>query len=534
MENVSFWPADETEPVLDTTIGSVLRATAARHPDALAVVDGDDTGRSRTYAGLLADATRIAAALLDRFRPGERVALWGPSSPDWMAVEYGAALAGLALVTVNPGLKAAELDYVLRQSQAAGICLTAEHHGNPMARWLAEVAPGLPALREQLPLAGWEQWAPPATGTVALPAVAPDDLAQIHFTSGTTGRPKAAMLHHRGVTNNMRFNAQRIGLGPGEVFLNPTPMFHVGGAVLANLTALAAGACLVPLRRFGPDRVLDLVDELGVAVILGVPTMFFDLIGRQRERPCGLDTLRVLLVGGSVASPDLVRTLQEEFGVSVRNVYGQTECGSIIASTVAGDSVADLAESVGRPMPQIAVKITGPSGSVVPCGTPGELCVRGYQVMHGYAGMPAETAAAFDGAGWLRTGDLCTADERGYLKIVGRVKDMIISGGENIFPAEIEDVLRGHAAVADVAVVGVPDTRLGEVVAAAVVLTAAGAATSGELATFAAGLLSREKVPRRWMFTPGLPLTTTGKVSKPELREAFAAGAEPAASPFGS
>jgi fatty-acyl-CoA synthase len=532
---MSFWPADEAEPVLDTTIGSVLRATAARYPDALAVVDGDDTARSRSYAGLLADATRIAAALLDRFRPGERVALWGPSSPDWMAFEYGAALAGLGLVTVNPGLKAGELDYVLRQSRAAGICLAAEHQGNPMSRWLEAVAPGLPALREQLPLAAWADWAPPlASGDAELPEVRPDDLAQVHFTSGTTGRPKAAMLHHRGVTNNMRFNAQRMGLGPGEVFLNPTPMFHVGGAVLANLTALAAGACLVPLRRFDPGRVLDLIGDLGVAAILGVPTMFFDLIGRQRERPREVGSLRVLLVGGSVASPELVRTLQQEFGVSVRNVYGQTECGSIIASTVAGDPVADLAESVGRPMPQIAVKITDPAGVIVPCGTPGELCVRGYQVMHGYAGMPAETTAAFDGSGWLRTGDLCTADERGYLRIVGRVKDMIISGGENIFPAEIEDVLRRHDAVADVAVVGVPDERLGEVAGAAVVLTGTPEVTGEELAAFAAGLLSREKVPRRWLFVASLPQTPSGKVRTPELREAFTDVGKAEASPFGS
>jgi fatty-acyl-CoA synthase len=341
------------------------------------------------------------------------------------------------------------------------------------------------------------------------------------------------MLHHRGVTNNMRFNAQRLGLGPGEKFLNPTPMFHVGGAVLANLTALAAGACLVPLRRFDPDRVLDLIGELGVAAILGVPTMFFDLIGRQRARPREAGSLRVVLVGGSVAAPELVRTLQEMLQVSVRNVYGQTECGSIIASTVAGDSIADLAESVGRPMPQIAVKVTDPSGVIVPCGTPGELCVRGYQVMHGYAGMPAETAAAFDGAGWLRTGDLCTADERGYLRIVGRVKDMIISGGENIFPAEIEDVLRRHDAVADVAVVGVPDERLGEVAGAAVVLTAAGAASAAELAAFAAGRLSREKVPRRWLFVAALPLTPTGKVAKPELGVALAGQEMADTSPFG-
>jgi fatty-acyl-CoA synthase len=519
---LAAWPADESAPVLDTTIGSVLRQTAVDHPDAWAVVDGDAAERRWSYDELLTNAERIAVGLLSRFRPHERVALWGPSSPEWLVVEYGAALAGIELVTVNPGLKAEELLYVLQQSRAVGVCLVDEFRANPMRQWLELVAGDLPGLREQLPLTDWVSWSPATVpGSASWPEVRPDDVCQIHFTSGTTGRPKGAMLHHRGVTNNMRFHRDRLGLGARDVLLNPTPMFHVGGAVLANLTALAGAACLVPVSRFDPGRVLDLIPGLGVTAMLGVPTMFLDLVDEQTRSDREVGSLRLLMIGGSLASPDLIRALQRAFGASVRNVYGQTECGSIIATTVGEDSVADIAGTVGRAMPQIAIKIVDRDDKVVPCGVPGQLCVRGYQVMHGYTEMPAETAEAFDADGWLRTGDVCEADERGYLRIVGRVKEMIIRGGENIFPAEIEDALRRHPAVADVAVVGVPDRRLGEVVGAAVRLVAPGGATVEDLRQFTVTHLSREKVPVHWLVLDEFPLTGSGKVRKPELRDLF-------------
>ncbi|HWE57426.1 MAG TPA: AMP-binding protein [Acidimicrobiales bacterium] len=519
MPELSYWPADRSSPVLDTTIGSVLRDTAARLPDAWAVIDGDAPDRRCTYAQLLGDAERIATGLLSRFQPGERVAIWGPSSPEWLKIEYGAALAGLGLVTVNPGLKSGELRYVLEQSGAVGIILVDEFRGNPMRQWLDLVSGELPRLRDVLPLHDWKSWAGTTRDGVEWPEVRPDDLVQIHFTSGTTGRPKGAMLHHRGVTNNMRFHKDRLGLVPGDIFLNPTPMFHVGGAVLANLTALNAGACLVPVQRFDAATVLDLIPELGVDAMIGVPTMYIDLVAEHDRRPRPTDSLRVVMVGGSLASPDLIQTLQTVFGASVRNVYGQTECGSIIATTVGDDTVADIAGTVGRPMPQIDVKVVDREGQVVACGAPGELCVRGYEVMHGYCDMPVETKEALDEDGWLRTGDVCTADERGYIRIVSRVKEMIIRGGENIFPAEIEDVIRRHPAVADVAVVGVADSRLGEVVGAVVRL--AGRATIEDLRGFAAGLLSREKVPAHWRIVDSFPLTASGKVRKQDLRDTF-------------
>lgn len=522
MTRMSYWPADESMPVLESTIGSVLRDTAARQPQAWAVIDGDDpSGRRWTYRQLLADAERIAAGLLSRFKPGERVALWGPSSPEWLEIEYGAALAGIGVVTVNPGLKAEELHYVLCQSNAVGIILVDEFRGNPMRQWLEQITGSLPQLRADLPLVAWQSWAKTPDEHAEWPNVQPDDVVQIHFTSGTTGRPKGAMLHHRGVTNNMRFHKDRLGLVPGDIFLNPTPMFHVGGAVLANLTSLAAGACLVPVQRFDPAQVLDLIPELDVNAMIGVPTMYIDLLAEHARRPRRAESLRVVMVGGALASPDLITSLQTRFGASVRNVYGQTECGSIIATTVGDDTVADIAETVGRPMPRIEVKVVDRDGAVVPCGEPGELCVRGYEVMHGYCDMPMETKEALDEDGWLRTGDVCTADERGYLRIVSRVKEMIIRGGENIFPAEIEDVLRRHPAVADVAVVGVPDGRLGEVVGAAVRLD--GTATEEELRLFATGLLSREKVPQHWRIVDAFPLTASGKVRKQDLKDTFKA-----------
>ncbi len=525
---LSEWPADKRLPVLDTTIGSLLRKAALAAPQSVALVDGSATGSRRrwTYAQLLEAAEQLGTGLLARFAPGERIALWAPNSPEWVVFEYGAALAGITLVTVNPAFKTKELEFVLRQSNAAGICYVEEHRGNPMQRWLDEVRPGLADLREVLPLIGWETWAPPTTedlphSSPAFPSVTADDVAMIVYTSGTTGVPKGAMLHHRGITNNMRFHAIRLKMGGGDVFVSPIPLFHVGGACMAALTALAAGAALVLLDTFNPDLTLELIETERATAMIGVPTMFIDVLSRLEASGRDVSSMRLIMIGGAPSSPDLIRQLEYSFAASVRNSYGQTESASIICATEEGDSPEDVAETVGRAFPQVELKIVDRRGATVARGGPGELWARGYQVMAGYFRLEAQTAEAVDGDGWLHTGDVCTMDERGYVRVVGRVKEMIIRGGENLFPKEIEEAVRAHPGVLDVAVVGVPDARLGEVVAA-FVRTAPGAAVNGhELTASLRSLLSREKVPEHWRFVESFPLTASGKVQKHELRKMF-------------
>ncbi len=333
--SASFSPKDESLPVLDTTVGSVLRATAGRAPQSIAVVDGSAPGRPRrTWLQLLGDAERMAVGLLQRFEPGEAVALWAPSSAEWLIFEYGAALAGLTMVPLNPAFRSAELEYVLDRSGAAGVCLVEEFRGNPMGRTLEEVRPRLRRLRHVLTLDHWETWAG-AEGTepLAFPQVNPDDVAQIQFTSGTTGFPKGAMLHHRGITNNMRYNMLRTGMHAGDVFLSPVPMFHVGGAVMANLTALSAGSALVSAQSFSAGLALELIESEAATVMIGVPTMFIDMLAHPALAERDVASMRLMMIGGAGASPDLIRQLETTFGASVRNSYGQTECGSIIAAT---------------------------------------------------------------------------------------------------------------------------------------------------------------------------------------------------------
>lgn len=293
----SYWPLDPADVVVESTVASLLRETAARQPDATALLEpADEGGRRWTYRELEAAADARAYRLLEMFEPGERIALWAPTSADWLLTEYAAALAGLVLVTVNPALQVAELRHVLSASGAVGVVLVDEHRGHPMRAVLDEVRPSLPALREVLPLLGTD-WSPTGAGR-SLPVPRPDDVAQIHFTSGTTGVPKGAMLHHRGITNNMRFHASVLGMTGDDVFISPVPMFHVGGAVMANLTALNAGATLAPVRSWDAGRVLRLIESERATAIIGVPTMFLDLLAHPDLARRDVSSIRLALGGG--------------------------------------------------------------------------------------------------------------------------------------------------------------------------------------------------------------------------------------------
>ena len=522
----SYWPADTSEQVLDTTVGGVLRASAAAAPDRLAMVGGlpDPAGRKRwTYAGLLADAEQAARALAVRFAPGERVAAWAPNLPEWIILEYAAALAGLVLVTVNPALRPAELGYVLNQSGAAGIFLVPEYR-SPMAKFLDEVRPDVPGLREVVLFTEWDDFLSTAPAVADLPQVQSGDVAQIQYTSGTTGFPKGAELHHRGLTNNARFYAQRIGLQPGEVYVNPMPMFHTSGCAMGVLGSAQTLAAHVPVLAFDPALMLELLETERSAVFCAVPTMMIALLEHPDIGTRNLSALRVAVSGGSPVPAGLVRRVEERLAVRFSIVFGTTECSPLLTQVHPDAPAERRAETLGTPLPQAEVKIGDlTTGEPVPPGQVGELCTRGYLVMRGYHDAPDATALAIDAHRWYHTGDLASMDADGYVRIEGRVKDMIIRGGENIYPREIEDVLFGHPAVAEVAVVGVADEHWGEVVAAFVRITPGEPQPAPEdLRAYCRETLAPYKTPLHWVFVDDFPMTPSGKIQKFRLREELA------------
>ena len=527
----SYWPADSSEPLWETTVGGALRQVAGEIPDQVALVSGmaNPADRRRwTYRRLLTEAEAVARALLARFEPGERVAVWAPNIPEWVLLQYGAALAGLVLVTVNPAYRKDELAYVLRQSGSVGIFLLPDYRGNPMAASLDEVRGELPDLRDVVLFTEWEDFVAggrASAAVAALPDVKPDDAAMILYTSGTTGFPKGAVLHHRGIVNDARAASRNYGLGPGETFLTPMPFFHAGGCVLGVIGSMATRGVLVAPMAFEPGLMLELIETERAVGTGGVPTMLIACMEHPDFATRDVSSLRVVVSGGAPVPADLVRRIEAALGARFSIVFGQTECSAVATQTRLDDTPEDKAQTVGQPLPHVEVKITDEFGATVAPGTLGELCIRGYLVMHGYHDKPEATAEAIDADSWLHTGDLATMDARGYCRIEGRLKDMIIRGGENIYPREIEAVLFGHPSVADVAVVGVPDERWGEQVAAFVrPADPAARPSTSQLHAHVRDQMAHYKVPKYWLFVEEFPLTGSGKVQKFVLRERFLKG----------
>jgi fatty-acyl-CoA synthase len=522
----SFWPADLSEALIRTTVGQLVRDAASDAPDVTALVAGhpDPTRRRRwTYAELLRDAERTGRALLARFEPGERVAVWAPNIPEWVLLELGAALAGLVLVTVNPAYREQELAYVLGQSRCAGIFSVAEYRGNPMAVTLDRVALECPELREQVDFAGWDDFLS-AGRSGALPAVDPSDAVQIQYTSGTTGFPKGAVLQHLGITNNARFTMQRMGVDPGDIYVHAMPMFHTGGCVMSTLGPISVRGTHVLGHGFDAGLLLELIETEQASSMLGVPTMLIALMEHPDLSRRDLTSLRRVCSGGATVPAELVRRIESTLGVEFTIVFGQTESSPVITQTRPTDTEADKAESIGQPLPHTEVRIAEPgTNRTVPRGTMGELCTRGYLVMKGYFELADKTAQAIDDDGWLHTGDLCSMDSRGYFHIEGRLKDMIIRGGENIYPREIEELLMTHPGVSVACVVGIPDERWGEQVAAFVRAGPDDKPTEQELFAFAREHLAAYKTPRHWVFVDELPMTPSGKIQKFVLRDRFVA-----------
>jgi len=511
-------------PVRETTVGGVLREAAERAAGTVALVEGTAERRRRRwdYADLLADSERVARALLGRFAPGERVAVWAPNCPEWLLMEFGAALAGLTLVTVNPALRAGEVAHVLGQSRAQGVVLAPSYRGADLAQTLAQVRGGLPSLREVISLADWDSFADSGSPGERLPEVRPDAAAQIQYTSGTTGAPKGAVLCHRGITNNARYCAENLQAGPGEVWVNPMPLFHTAGCVLLTLGPVQQLFTQVLVPGFDPGLVLHLIESERSTMFGGVPTMLLALLNHPSFSGTDLSSVRYIFGGGATVPPILVRRVESAVGVPMSIVFAQTEASPCITQTRLDDSPDDRAETLGRPHPQVEVMIAdSATGQGAPVGAVGEIATRGYHVMKGYFDDPAATRDAIDAAGWLHTGDLGSVDERGYYRIEGRLKEMIIRGGENIYPGEIEQVLYAHPAVADVAVVGVPDDHWGEQVAAFIQAVPGQTVTPDELMSYCRARLAAHKTPRHWRFVDAFPLTASGKVQKFVLREQF-------------
>ena len=518
---LSHRPPDEQAPLLEATVGELLADAAQAAPDRVALVEGGAPVGARrrwTYADLAGEADRAARRLAGEFAPGERLAVWAPGVPEWEILQLGAALAGLVLVPLNPAYRATELAHALNLSGATAIFLTREHRGASLADVLDAARPDVPALRRALFFEDWADFCAGNADHLPLPAVTATDPAQIQFTSGTTGAPKGVLLNHRGIVNNARLSAQRAGVADGGVWLNPLPMFHTGGCVFNALGSMATRATHVLQPTFDPGTALELIESERVTFLCAVPTMLLAMMEHPDFARRDISSLALVLSGGAPVAPELVRRIEETLGVRYVMVYGQTEAGPTVTMTGPADAAVDKAETIGYPLPHTEVRIVDSAGGVVPVGESGELRLRGYGTMLGYFGADAG-AQPFDEQGWLRTGDLCSMDARGYLRITGRLKDVIIRGGENISPREVEDALCAHPAVGEAAVVGLPDERYGEQVAAWVRFVPGASAGEEELTGYLRERLARHKVPTAWWFVDELPRTPSGKVQKFLLRE---------------
>lgn len=524
----SYFPAMGGPEPAPTTVGEMLRAAAAAAPDRPALKElGYDgaIGRVWTYAELLADAERMARALASRHAEGARVAVFANNVPEWVLLELGCALAGVVLVTVNPGYQKRELKYVLEQSRAEAIYLVKDFRGNPMQAIAEAVCDEVPAIRHRIVLTDHAAlFEGEHDGERRTPK--PGDAVQIQYTSGTTGFPKGAVLHHNGLVRNGIDTLTRGGAKPGDVFVHAMPLFHTAGCALLVLGGLGVGATMLLAPLFDPAMIVKVVERERAAFVMGVPTMLVALIAEIEASGRDVSSVRGIVSGGSMVAPELCRKAKAVLGAVPQIIYGQTETSPVITQTWGDDTMADLTETIGQPLPNIEVSIRDPrSNAVMPIGEQGEICARGYSVMIGYNDNPDATAATIDAEGWLHTGDLGRMDARGYFTITGRVKEMIIRGGENLFPAEIENVLLEHPAIAEIAVVGIPDAKWGEQVACFMRAQGADRPDVPSLKAFVRERLAAQKTPAFWIWVDAWPLTGSGKIQKFVLREQFEAGA---------
>jgi fatty-acyl-CoA synthase len=519
----SYWSAEPGD-VRDVTVCDTLRHAAATVPDRLALVDCvEDAGARRewTYAEFVADAGRVARALVAKFEPGDRIAIWAPNSAVWIVLQQGIAMAGMVLVALNPAYRTREMRFVLKQSAAAGIFCPASYRGFDMLGLVEQIRGELPSLRKIITFEQWEDFLAEGDSDAALPVISPDDVIQIQYTSGTTGFPKGAMLHHKGLVNEARHVAERAGMGDGGVYVNAMPMYHIGGGAVTSFGAWSKRGTFVILPKFDPGLLLEAFETFRGTHTLVVPTMLIAMLDHPDLKRRDLSSLQTIMSGAAAVPASLVHRTQELLNCQFSILFGQTETHGVVSQTRVTDTAEDQAETVGQPLPQLELKIADPvTGEPVALNQPGEICCRGYQNMVGYYRMDAEMDTTIDAEGWLHMGDIGSMDERGFLKIRGRVKDMIIRGGLNIYPAEIEGAIGDHPAVEYAAVIGIPDPEWGEQICAVVTLSEGfERPTIEELTTFLRSQIAPHKTPVYWKFVDEMPATPSGKIQKFILRD---------------
>ena len=528
---LSYDKGESTTPLLEETIGANLENTVAAHGDRDALVDVP-SGRRWTYAEFDADVNRLAKGLIGvGLEKGDRMGMWSPNCPEWTLLQYATAKAGVILVNVNPAYRTHEFDYVVEQSGMRMIGAAVEYKSSRYRDMVEQTRAKRPALERAFYI-GDESWQELlAAGESVTDAqlrersdsLAPEDPINIQYTSGTTGFPKGATLSHRNILNNGFFVGEMIHYSEQDRVCIPVPFYHCFGMVMGNLACTSHGACMViPSPTFTPQEALTAVSQEKCTSLYGVPTMFIAELGLTDIGDVDLSTLRTGIMAGSPCPVEVMKQVIDRMNMSeVAINYGMTETSPVSTSTRTDDDLRRRTETVGRVMPHVEIQIIDPvTGERVPRGETGEFCTRGYSVMTGYWNSPDKTAEAIDEDGWMHTGDLATMDEDGYCAIVGRIKDMVIRGGDNIYPREIEEFLYTHEAIADVSVVGVPDEKFGEELMAWII-TAPGhdPLTVQDIKEFADGKLAHYKVPRYVHCVESFPMTVTGKIRKVDMRQ---------------
>jgi len=529
MRELSYAHGAHPTPLLGETIGDNLRRTVRDAPDSPALVVRHQ-GYRATYREFWGQVTQAARGLLARgVQKGERVGIWAPNRYEWVVTQYATARIGAILVNINPAYKTTELEYALSQSGVSVLLLARGFRQSDYVGMAEDVRPRCPALRERIVLDdGWQALLDAGARVserdlaAAEAALQFDEPINVQYTSGTTGFPKGATLSHHNILNNGFFIGEALRYGTRDRVCIPVPFYHCFGMVLGNLACTTHGACIVvPGEAFDPLAVLEAVQAERCTSLYGVPTMFIAELDHPRFSEYDPSSLRTGIMAGSPCPVEIMKRVQSQMGMrEVTICYGMTETSPVSTQSALDDPLDKRVATVGRVHPHVEIKIIDPvTRAVVPRGVPGELCTRGYAVMLGYWNNDAATREAIDEARWMHTGDLATMDADGYVNIVGRLKDMIIRGGENIYPREVEEFLYTHPAVADVQVIGVPSRQYGEEVMAWIKVRDGAQVTEDELLQFCRGKIATVKIPRYWKFTDAFPLTVTGKVQKFRMRE---------------
>ena len=544
-----------TPALIEQTIGAFFDDMAERYPEREALVAVHQK-RRYTYRQLQTESRRLASALLGLgLKPGDRIGIWSHNNAEWVLMQLATAMAGLVLVNINPAYRTAEVEYALNKVACRALVTMPRFKTSDYLGMLRELAPewahakagealqsvSLPHLQHVfwIDVAG-EGADEPGFGRFSalmktgdpqdarLPQVArllhAQDAINIQFTSGTTGFPKGATLTHRNILNNGFFIGEAMKLTEADRLCIPVPLYHCFGMVLGNLAVLTHGGCIVyPNDAFEPVSVLQAVQDEKCTGLHGVPTMFIAELDHPRFKEFDLSTLRTGIMAGSPCPIEVMKRVQSEMNMrEVTIAYGMTETSPVSCQSSTDTPLEKRVSTVGLVQPHLEIKIIDPeTGAVVPCGATGEFCTRGYSVMQGYWEDPARTAEAIDAEGWMHTGDLATMDNEGYVNIVGRSKDMVIRGGENVYPREIEEFLYRHPKVQDVQVVGLPDLKYGEELCAWIVVKPGQQMTEDELRAFCKGKIAHYKVPRYIKFVAEFPMTVTGKIQKFKIREAM-------------